>query len=284
MTTIHQRVAAARQQLREAQLSAAEADLGARLLAEHVLGWTRERFLADAGGPEPAGFAAAYGELVARRASREPLPYIVGRREFWGLTLEVTPDVLIPRHETELIVEAALELTLDPAQPISIVDVGTGSGCVAIAIATERPLASVMATDLSEAALTVARRNAARHGVADRVRFVVADLLAGVDGPLDLIVANPPYVRDRDERGLQPEVRNEPSLALYSGPDGLDAIARLIAGAPPLLRSGGHLVFEFGLGQDDEIERLLRGQPSLTLLELRRDLQGIARTAVARRV
>ena len=283
IVTIHDRVASARETLRAAGLSPREAELGARLLAEHALGWTSERFIVDAYGAEPDGFATTYRALVDRRADREPLAYIVGKREFWGLAFEVTSDVLIPRAETELIVEAALELQPGHDDRIDVADVGTGSGVVAIAYASERPHARVVATDISEAALAVARRNAERHRLTARVRFRRTDLLDGVEGPFDLILANPPYVRDRDKRGLQPEVRNEPPVALFGGDQGLDAITRLVAQAPSRLRPGGHLVFEFGFGQDADIEDLVARVPELTLLELRRDLQGIARTAVARR-
>lgn len=279
--TVQRLVAAARQELRDAQLSEAEADLGSRLLAQHVLGWTTERFLVDSRSPEPAGFADEYAALVARRAAREPLPYIVGYREFWGLKFEVTPAVLIPRPETELIVDAAVELHQDADAPVEIADIGTGSGCVAIAIAIERPAASIVATDISSVALEVARRNAAAHGVTDRIQLVQADLLDGVSGTFDLIVANPPYVRARDGVALQPEVQQEPSVALFSGPDGLDAIARIVDEAPARLRAGGHLVFEFGFGQDVEIEKLIEAS-RLSLVRLLRDLQGIARTAVCR--
>jgi release factor glutamine methyltransferase len=283
MSTIHAHVASARQQLRDAGLSSAEADLSARLLAEHLLGWSTERFLSDAVEPEPDGFSSRYDAVVARRASREPLPYITGRREFWGLSLEVTPDVLIPRPETELIVEVTLDLFPDPAAPMRVADLCTGSGCLAIAIAHERPRASVLATDISSAALAVARRNAVRHGVDSRMQFECADLLQGVPGTFDLIVANPPYVRSGDRPALQPEVREEPDVALFSGPEGLDLTMRLIADAPAFLRSGAHLIFEFGFGQDVEIERLVAASGSLTLVDMRRDLQGIARTAIARR-
>lgn len=284
MSTIHAHVAAARQQLRAAGLSSAEADLSARLLAEHLLGWSTERFLVEAVEPEPDGFSARYDAVIARRAKREPVPYITGRREFWGLSFEVTPDVLIPRPETELIVEATLDLFPDAAGPLRVADLCTGSGCVAIAIAQERPRASILATDISNAALAVARRNAVRHGVADRMQFECADLLQSVSGTFDLIVANPPYVRSGDRPALQPEVREEPDVALYSGPEGLDVTRRLIADGPAFLRHGAHLVFEFGLGQDVEIEDLINASEFLTLVEMRRDLQGIARTAIARRV
>ncbi len=270
--------------LRAAGLSSAEADISARALAEHLLGWNTERFLIDAVDAEPDGFAPRFDAVLARRAAREPLAYIVGAREFWGLELEVTPDVLIPRPETELIVEAALDLHPVRDAALAVADVGTGSGAIAIAIASERPRASVVATDISSAALAVARRNAMRHGLSARVQFATADLLDGIDGPFDLVVANPPYVRDGDRRGLQPEVRNEPGVALYGGTEGLDPITRLVTQAPSRLAPGGHLVFEFGFGQDLEIERLVGEAGSLTLIELKRDLQGIARTAVARRV
>jgi len=280
--SIHDRISVARHRLREAGLSSTESDLSARLLAQHALGWTTERFLVDARGVEPDGFAPRYDALIARRVAREPLAYIVGVREFWGLSFEVTPAVLIPRAETELIVEAALEL-IDPAQAAAVADVGTGSGCLAIAIASARPHAIVLASDISDSALAVARRNAERHGVADRIRFERADLLSGVDAQFDVIVANPPYVRERDVRGLQPEVKNEPAVALFSGPDGLDAVARLVGQAARHMKPGSHLIFEFGFGQDLEIERFVEGAPGLSLVELRRDLQGIARTAVVRR-
>ena len=146
--SIHVQVAAARRRLRDAGISRTESDLDARLLAQHVLGWTTERFLTDASAREPEGFTPQYESLVARRATREPLAYIVGMREFWGLELEVTPDVLIPRPATELIVEATLELFRDREAPVSVADICTGCGCVAVAIAHERPAATVVATDI----------------------------------------------------------------------------------------------------------------------------------------
>jgi release factor glutamine methyltransferase len=282
--SIHLQVAAARQRLREAGIAQIESELDARLLAQHVLGWTTERFFTDAHGTEPEGFMPEYETLVARRATREPLAYIVGVREFWGLELEVSPDVLIPRPATELIVEVMLELFRDRTQPLSVADVCTGCGCVAVAIAHERPAATIVASDISREALAVARRNALRHGVADRITFTHGDLLDRVEGTFDAIVANPPYVVDRARPALQPEVRDhEPAVALYGGAEGLDLVTRLVGQAPGRLRSGGYLVFEFGLGQDVEIEELLTRSPELTLVELRRDLQGIARTAVAQR-
>jgi release factor glutamine methyltransferase len=282
--SIHVQVAAARRRLRDAGISQTESDLDARLLAQHVLGWTTERFFTDAHGQEPDGFTPQYETLVARRATREPLAYIVGAREFWGLELEVTPHVLIPRPATEMIVEVMLELFRDRAAPLAVADVCTGCGCVAVAIAHERPAATVVGTDISLEALEVARRNALRHGVSDRVTFCYGDLLQGIDRRLDAIVANPPYVVDRAAPALQPEVRDyEPAVALFGGIEGFDLVTRLVAEAPSRLSPGGFLVFEFGLGQDVEVEEVLDRTADLTLLELRRDLQGIARTAIAQR-
>ena len=283
--TVQTHVSTARQRLRDAGITPIESDLDARLLAQHVLGWTTERFLTDARDQAPEGFRPQYDALVARRVTREPFAYIVGIREFWGLDFEVTPDVLIPRPATELIVEAMQDLYPDRSVPLSVADVCTGCGCVAVAIAHERPTATVRGFDISRPALEVARRNAARHGVGDRVTFTHGDLLEGVTGTFDAIVANPPYVIDRAGPALQPEVRDyEPTVALFGGVDGLALVTRLVADAPGRLRPAGHLVFEFGLGQDVEVVGLLNGSPGLTLVGLRRDLQGIARTAIARRV
>ena len=283
MKTIREYVAAASDRLRDAGIDAA-ANLDARLLAQHVLGWEAAHLLTSAGDVPPDSFPADFEALVARRAAREPLAYITGHKEFWNLEFEVTPAVLIPRPETELIVEAALAL-VPPRQLFTMIDVCTGSGNVAVAVAHDRAGARIVATDVSGAALEVARRNAARHGVQDRVHFVEADLFDDVSGPVDLVTANPPYVAEHSEPGLQPEVgEHEPRVALFGGIEGLAVIERIVHDAPPLLRPGGHLVFEFGYGQDVEIEDLINSSPNLTLLELKRDLQGIARTAVCRRV
>jgi release factor glutamine methyltransferase len=250
-----------------------------------VLGWSAEQFVTSAAEPEPPDFAPRYEELVRRRIGREPLAYIMGRQEFWGLSFEVSPAVLIPRPETELIVEQALSLLTRGANGSTVADLCTGSGCVAVALATEIDGVQITATDISQAALDVARRNAARHGVADRIELRCADLLAGLSGPFDLIACNPPYVADGDRRGLQPEVRDhEPGVALFGGPDGFHVLERLVEGAAAYLRPGGHLLFEFGLGQDERVESLVGRADRLSLVELRRDLQGIARTAVVERL
>ncbi len=283
--TLHQRVAAGRRRLREAGIPAEEADLDARLLAEHVLGWTTERYFADGDQAEPGRFAERYACLIDRRAAREPYAYIVGHQEFWGLMFEVTPAVLIPRPETELLVQILLELVPGDAVPVRVCDVGTGSGCVAVAIARERPRAEIVAIDVSRDALTVARRNAARHGVSSRVTFVQADLFAATDRPFDAIVSNPPYVADRDRPTIQPEVRDfEPGVALFSGSDGLDAIRRLIREAPSRLAPTGWLAFEFGFGQADAVRELISSARGLRMMAVRRDLQDVPRAAVAQRI
>ena len=284
MKSIHQHVAQARDQLKDAGLSAKGAALDARLLAQFALDWSAERFLMSGHEPEPADFSPAYHALVERRVNREPYAYIVGKQEFWGLPFAVSPAVLIPRHETELIVETALRLFPDTDRALTVADACTGSGCVAVALAHEWPQARIVATDISDEALVVAAQNAARNNVADRIRFVRADMLDGVDGPLDLITGNPPYVAERDRPGLQPEVRDhEPDVALFGGADGFGLVERLVAGAAERLRPGGYLLFEFGLGQDDLVETLLDQTEHLTLVDLRRDIQGIARTAVVQR-
>ena len=283
MRTIRELVAAASDQLRGAGVTTS-ATLDARLLAQHVLGWDTARLLARAGEAAPAQFAAAYQPLVARRAAREPLAYITGHREFFGLEFEVTPDVLIPRPETEIIVEAVLS-SMPTMQLFTMIDACTGCGNIAVAVAHQRNNARIVATDISAGALEVARRNAARHGVETRVMFVRADLFDEVAGPVDIVTANPPYVPERSAPGLQPEVgEHEPHCALFGGSDGLQMVKRVIREAPSLLRPGGLLLFEFGLGQEVEVETLVKQSPELALVDLKRDLQGIARTAIAKRV
>ena len=291
--TVHGRVADACARLRAAGLSSVEAGLGARLLAEHVLGWDAARYFMAGGEREPEGFAQKYDASVSRRAAREPLAYITGRQEFWNLPFEVSPAVLIPRPETELIVEAALELLGAPAagarssrraDRLRIADACTGCGCLAVALARELPGARIVATDISAAALDVARRNAVRHGVETRIAFVRTDVLGGVSGQFDAIVANPPYVRSGDRLGLQPEVgEHEPDVALFGGAEGVDILTRVVAQAPARLRVDAPLIVEFGFGQDMAVEQLISEAPGLRMIGLRRDLQGIARTAIARR-
>lgn len=219
--------------------------------------------------------------LIARRAAREPLQYIIGYQEFFKLSFEVTPDVLIPRPETELIVEAALGLA-DRERSLSILDVGTGSGCIVISLVHELKNAYATATDISPNALEVARRNAQRHNVSDRVTFTQADSLSllSQSAAFSLVVSNPPYIPAGDIATLQREVReHEPLTALASGADGLDHIRALLCETPPVLHHSGYFIFEIGFGQDEAIEQLV-DRAIWHLIEVRKDLQGIPRTVV----
>jgi release factor glutamine methyltransferase len=222
--------------------------------------------------------------LSSRRANREPLQYITGHQEFFNLNFEVTPDVLVPRPETEILVEAALEVLEGDAAPF-IADIGTGSGCIIVSLLHEIPLAHAIGTDLSLNALRIAQKNARRHNVNDRLALVQADgfPVTGSGREFSLIVSNPPYVTESEFAGLQPEVREyEPRTALVSGADGLSHIRTLLRGAPAHLRGGGHFIFEIGFGQRDAVERLV-DQEQWNLIEVRKDLQGIPRTVILRK-
>jgi release factor glutamine methyltransferase len=282
--TFAELVADARRRLESAGVDANEAALDARLLAQYVLGWDAARLLTRETEDAPADFCDSFNALVARREAREPLAYITGQKEFWNLTLLVTPTVLVPRPETELLVEIALQLFPARETRFSAADAGTGSGCIAVALAKERPGAVVLATDIAAGALAVARLNAARHGVSQRIEFLETDLLKGAPDPFDLIVSNPPYVPSVQGPSLQPEVRDyEPAIALFAGDDGLEAIRRLIPESVLRLNPGGVLAFEFGFGQEQAIEQLVGAAPGLRLAEIRKDLRGIPRAAIATR-
>ena len=393
-TTLHAVIQHGRHRLERAGIEPVEAALDAELLARHALGgWERGQLIANWREPAPAGFGERFDPLVERRERREPTAYITGHREFWGIEIEVEAGVLIPRPETEFIVEEALaRLTPDPrplgsettvpprprsrqppldaarggpelaegpakrvlerrvlqtdahrlrsglavglvrgaasesvlpleraaapagspetrsplASPkpsragaggggnpesraarraLRIADIGTGSGCLAIALARWLPSAHVVATDLSAAALAVAARNVSRHDVQDRVTLVRCELLDATTGPFDLIVSNPPYIPTGDLSSLQPEILNyEPRLALDAGPDGLDLIRRLVPMAASRLVPGGWLIFEFGDGQVTSVREIITAEPSLAVVALRDDLAGIPRVAVARNV
>jgi release factor glutamine methyltransferase len=277
---LHDVLSAASRRLRDAGFTPADAAADVDVLARHVLGWDRARLLARRQDVAPEGFAAALDALVERRATRVPVAYLTGSREFYGLAFEVTPDVLIPRPETELLVNAGLD-AVDGQDSPRFADVGTGSGCIAVAIAATRPSAVVVAVDRSRAALAVARRNAARHGVATRVRLVAGDLLTGLapTGALDAIVSNPPYVPDASPDVMPDVAGHEPGLALYAGPDGLDAVRRLVRQAAPRLRAGGRLLMEIGVGQADAVAALAADAGGWTEARFRADLQGIPRVA-----
>jgi release factor glutamine methyltransferase len=228
--------------------------------------------------------------LVERRAAGEPLQYITGRQEFFGLEFEVTPDVLIPRPETELLVEKALEL-LDRAEESGggprLCDVGTGSGCISVTLLHERKGARAVGLDISAAALSVAARNAGRHGVRERLSLLASDCFAALDAGrscFTMIVSNPPYVDESAMAGLQREVRSfEPRAALTPGPDGLRIIRHLLESAPPFLVTGGHLLLEIGFDQHEAVRELI-DRRAWRLLDIHRDLQGIPRTVVVQKI
>jgi len=249
-------------------------------LMAHVLGRDRSFLIAHSDESVTEEQHRTFKSLITRRSRGEPLQYITGHREFFKLDFEVSPAVLIPRPETELIVEAAIELCKDESAPI-IADIGTGSGCIAISILHELVDAVAVATDISVAALQIAQGNAERHGVQRRLTLVQSDCFAAVPRtkPFSLIVSNPPYVSDEELKHLGREVRFEPRSALAGGPDGLSVLRRLISEARRFIRPEGYLVFEIGFGQSEAVEQLI--DPRVwKLLEIRRDLQGTARTFV----
>ena len=275
---LYERILEGRQRLVAAGFSPHAAAVDTEVLARHVLGWDRARLVAQQRDPEPPEFGACFLAAVERRRQREPVALITGHKEFWGRDFEVTRDTLIPRPETELLVEEALRRL--PAGPATVIDVGTGTGCVAVAIASERPAARVIATDISRPALIVARRNAGRHGVSRRVRFVQTDLAAGLRTRADVIVSNPPYVPSGAVVSLVRDIVDyEPATALFGGEDGLRVFDRLFREIPPLLAEGGSLIVECGYGQDEDVLRLAE-RDGWTTRGLLHDLQGIARSLV----
>ncbi|TET50167.1 MAG: peptide chain release factor N(5)-glutamine methyltransferase [Anaerolineales bacterium] len=228
--------------------------LEAELLLAHVLRAPRTALLAYPERTLAPDDLADYDKLVEWRAAGQPLPYLVGHIEFYGLRIEVTPEVLIPRPETEVLVDLAIE-----RRPGTVVDVGTGSGCISVALAVNLPMVEVTAVDISSAALAVARRNLERHGVGERVRLVTGDVLSPRPGPVDLIVSNPPYVAAGERSSLPLSVREyEPWLALDGGAGGLDVLRRLLAQAAAVLKLGGALLVEIG-SEQGEAARALAG-------------------------
>ena len=287
-------------QLRNAQVPSFT--LAAELLLLHVLGRDRTWLYAHPEESVPEAIAERFQALIARRAAGEPTQYLTGKQEFWGLEFEVTPDVLIPRPETEHVMEVALDrLALREARAgrpqmtsgegFLIADIGTGSGCLAIALAKELPKAKICATDISSEALVVARRNAERQGVAERIHFVQCNLLEGLESPVtsnqlprtDLIVSNPPYVGRCETETLPIEVRgHEPATALYGGEKGYELYADLVSQAARNLRPGGILVLELGHNSLPAVRPLLDA-PTWANVGVTNDLAGIPRVIAAER-
>ena len=290
-----------RERLRDAGFRDQDAAFDVDVFARTILGWDRARMIVESSAPVPEGLEPTFSSWIERGTRHEPVAYIIGHREFWGLEFIVSPAVLVPRPETELIVEAVLEIvgaagltTYAPGDParrktdqtevtVRLADIGTGSGNIAISVAHDAPGVHVVATDVSSEALVVARQNAERHGVADRVEFFATSYLGGIEGDFDIIATNPPYVRELDKPGLGLNVRHEPEVALFGGRDGLLHLEGVLDTAIQKLRPHGWLVMEIGLGQEDDVMPLASRRPGLRLHTTRADLQGITRTLLFQR-
>jgi release factor glutamine methyltransferase len=255
----------------------------AELLLLHILQIPRVTLIAHPDEELSANQRAAYEDSIARRLHHEPIQYITGQQEFYGLAMKVTPAVLIPRPETEHLVEAVLEL-LPANEPLKLADIGTGSGAIAIALAAHLPQAAITALDISAEALAIATANAHEHKVADRIRFLQSDLLSALNPEaetFDAIVSNPPYVAEADRETLHPQVRDhEPATALFAGKTGLDIYRRLIPQAYSALKPDGLLALEIGHDQQDAVASLLQTWWKVCFIK---DLQQIPRVALAKK-
>ncbi|MDW7649305.1 MAG: peptide chain release factor N(5)-glutamine methyltransferase [Nitrospiraceae bacterium] len=285
--TLGELIAEARRLLEQAGIESAEQE--ALWIVEHVLRLSSHNVLTDRDRLLSSSELAATRGLIARRVGREPLQYILGTQEFCGLEFEVSPAVLIPRPETELLVEYVTQ-RISTARQATIVDVCTGSGCIAVAIARLRPHARVLAIDLSSSALHVARRNAIRHGVGERITWLEGDLLGplveqGVEGLVDVIVSNPPYIAEAEWATLQPEVKLfEPRGALVAGPQGTELHERLLQEAARYLAPGGVVLLEIGAGQARGLRRIVEQLPGYKFHRLVYDKAGLERVVIVERV
>ena len=273
-------------QFKSAAIESAELD--ARILAGHVLGLDLTGLISAAQRQLTPDESARLAQFARRRLAGEPVARIVGEKEFWGLPLQLSAATLVPRPDTETVVELALERlraggNLDRA--LRIADLGTGSGAILLALLSELPAAQGFGTDISHAALQTAGANAARAGLSDRATFLACDYASGLVGPFDLIVSNPPYIRTADIDGLAAEVRNhDPPAALDGGADGLDAYRALIPQAVPLLASGAVLVVEAGAGQSAQIQALMTAAGLTALNAPKADLAGIPRAVAGHKM
>lgn len=282
--TVHDCVELAVATLESAGFSRNEARRDAAVLARFALGWSMADYAAGLRDSAPPGLAERLSDLTTHRATHEPVAYLVGSKEFFGRPFAVTPAVLVPRPETEGAIHEALRVWPAAAAP-TIVDVGTGSGCIAVTLALERPGARVIATDVSPGALQIAGKNAVALGAATIEFLEVAgnEFLPASLQDVDLVVSNPPYVPDRDRETLPPDVREfEPPWALFGGQDGLTVIRALVPVAAARLTPGGALIMEIGAGQADAVRSLTEAS-GLALDTIRPDLQGIPRIVVARK-
>jgi len=265
-----------------------EASLEAELLLAHALNTDRTHLYQRLREELPDDAANTFEALLRRRLGHEPTAYILGRKEFYGLDFDVTPAAIIPRPETETLVELVLQFvgTREARHETQVVDVGVGCGAIAVALAANLPQAEIIATDVSTEALALARRNADRHGVAGRIRFLEGDLLSalgGLDAPFDVIAANLPYVRTGDFEAAPPEIRqHEPRVGLDGGPDGLRIIDRLLRQAPARLEGGAALFVEIGEEQGEAARTLATEVCPQARIEGRRDLSGLDRGLVVR--
>jgi release factor glutamine methyltransferase len=251
-------------------------------LLAHVLNTSEEALLRDPRAPVPAEKAAHFAALLARRVAHEPFAYLTGRVGFWTLDLEVSPATLIPRADSESLVEAALEACPDRGAALHVLDLGTGTGALLLAVLSELPAANGLGVDLKPEAAALAARNAERLGLADRARFLAGDWAAALAGRFDLILCNPPYIESAVIPALMPEVaRHEPASALDGGADGLSAYRRIIADLPRLLAPHGVAVLELGAGQQAAVEALAKAA-GLTPEACRADLGGVPRALVLR--
>ncbi len=279
--TLGDAVAAAARRLAAAGI--ADARREARHLAAAAVGRPAASVFAHPEWPISAADRQQLQRLTARRLDREPLAYVLGVKEFWSLPLAVTPATLTPRPETETLVAAALDRLPADGRPVRLLDLGTGSGCLLLAVLAERPAAFGIGVDRSAAAVHVARANADSLGLTDRAAFVVGDWLTPIGGRVDLVVANPPYVADADIDGLAPEIaRHEPRLALAGGLDGLDAYRAILPAIHRILTLSGVAIFEVGDGQAAAVAELARAA-RLQLVETRRDLAGMVRSVTVAR-
>jgi release factor glutamine methyltransferase len=262
------------------------ATLDARMLIGAVLQLDLTGLIAQGPRRLTVDDTARLDAFARRRVAGEPIARILGMKEFWGLPLKLSADVLVPRPDTETVVEAALEILRAEGRiraQLRIADLGTGSGAILLALLSELPNATGIGTDLSAAALETATTNAQHLGLTPRVDFMVSDYAEGLSGPLDLMVSNPPYVRSADIASLAPEVRDhDPHLALDGGPDGLEAYRRITAQASGLLSPGGLLVLEIGQGQDGDVAQLVAAAGLMIAGPTRADLAGIGRAVVGK--